>query len=60
MKKKFETRAIHIGQKPEKLYGSISLPIYQTSTFKQEEFGEYTYYPPPIKDYFHLKLLKQP
>jgi cystathionine beta-lyase/cystathionine gamma-synthase len=43
MKKKFETRAIHIGQKPEKLYGSVSLPIYQTSTFKQEEFGEYTY-----------------
>ncbi len=43
MKKKFETRAIHIGQKPENLYGSVSLPIYQTSTFKQEEFGEYTY-----------------
>jgi cystathionine beta-lyase/cystathionine gamma-synthase len=43
MKKKFETRAIHVGQKPEKLYGSVSLPIYQTSTFKQEEFGEYVY-----------------
>jgi len=43
MKKKFETRAIHVGQKPEKLYGSVSLPIYQTSTFKQEEFGEYIY-----------------
>ena len=43
MKKKFETRAIHVGQKPEELYGSVSLPIYQTSTFKQEEFGEYTY-----------------
>ena len=42
-KKKFETRAIHVGQKPEKLYGSVSLPIYQTSTFKQEEFGEYKY-----------------
>jgi len=43
MKKKFETRAIHVGQKPEELYGSVSLPIYQTSTFKQKEFGEYTY-----------------
>ena len=43
MKKKFETRAIHVGQNPEELYGSVSLPIYQTSTFKQEEFGEYTY-----------------
>ena len=43
MKKKFETRAIHVGQKPEELYGAVSLPIYQTSTFKQEEFGEYTY-----------------
>ena len=43
MKKKFETRAIHVGQNPEELYGSVSLPLYQTSTFKQEEFGEYTY-----------------
>ena len=43
MKKKFETRAIHVGQKPEELYGSVSLPLYQTSTFKQEEFGEYIY-----------------
>ena len=43
MKKKFETRAIHVGQKPEKLYGSVSLPIYQTSTFKQNKIGEYIY-----------------
>jgi len=41
--KKFSTRAIHKGQKPEKLYGSVSLPIYATSTFEQEEFGEYIY-----------------
>ena len=41
--KKFETKAIHVGQKPEKLYGAVSLPIYQTSTFKQNEFGEYIY-----------------
>ena len=43
MKKKFETRVIHEGQVPEKEFGSISKPIYQTSTFKQDEFGEYIY-----------------
>ena len=41
--KKFSTKSIHKGQKPEKLYGSVSLPIYLSSTFKQEEFGEYIY-----------------
>ena len=41
--KKFNTKAIHIGQEPEKLYGAVSLPIYLTSTFKQQEFGEYEY-----------------
>ena len=41
--KKFNTKAIHIGQAPEKLYGAVSLPIYLTSTFKQKEFGEYEY-----------------
>ena len=40
---KFNTKAVHKGQKPEKLYGSVSLPIYQTSTFKQNEIGEYIY-----------------
>ena len=41
--KKFETKAIHVGQDPDKIYGSVSLPIYQSSTFKQKEFGEYIY-----------------
>ena len=41
--KKFSTKSIHVGQTPEKLYGSVSLPLYLTSTFKQEEFGEYIY-----------------
>ena len=40
---KFNTKTVHVGQKPEKLYGSISLPIYQTSTFKQNKVGEYIY-----------------
>ena len=43
MKKKFETRVIHEGQIPEKEFGSISKPIYQTSTFKQDDFAEYIY-----------------
>ena len=41
--KNFSTKAIHVGQNPDKLYGAVSLPIYLTSTFKQEEFGEYEY-----------------
>ena len=41
--KKFSTKSIHKSQKPEKLYGSVSLPIYLSSTFRQEEFGEYIY-----------------
>ena len=42
-KKNFNTKVIHEGQKPEEPFGSISLPIYQTSTFKQNEFGEYIF-----------------
>ena len=43
MKKKFSTRVIHEGQIPEKEFGSVSKPIYQTSTFKQDDFAEYIY-----------------
>jgi cystathionine beta-lyase/cystathionine gamma-synthase len=35
----FETRAIHEGQDPDPATGSITVPIYQTSTFAQEEVG---------------------
>ena len=42
-KKNFNTKVIHEGQKPEEPFGAVSLPIYQTSTFKQNEFGEYIY-----------------
>lgn len=37
---RFETRAIHAGQEPEALYGSVNVPIYQTSTFAQPSVGE--------------------
>ena len=35
----FETRAIHEGQQPDPATGSITVPIYQTSTFEQEAVG---------------------
>ncbi len=35
----FETRAIHEGQEPDPATGAIITPIYQTSTFVQDEVG---------------------
>ena len=32
----FETRAIHAGQEPDPLTGSVNVPIYQTSTYAQD------------------------
>lgn len=43
---RFETRAIHVGQEPDPATGAVVVPIYQTSTFKQEDptvRGEYIY-----------------
>src|SRR5215210_5836165 len=36
----FETRAIHDGQEPDPATGSLIVPIYQTSTYAQEEVGK--------------------
>ncbi|HJP87654.1 MAG TPA: PLP-dependent transferase [Candidatus Limnocylindrales bacterium] len=36
----FETLAVHAGQEPDELTGSVSPPIYQTSTFRQPAVGE--------------------
>ncbi|MGH2540155.1 MAG: cystathionine gamma-synthase [Actinomycetota bacterium] len=36
---RFETRAIHAGQDPDAAYGSVNVPIYQTSTYAQPEVG---------------------
>ncbi len=36
---KFETIAIHAGQRPDKAYGAVTVPIYQTSTFAFEDIG---------------------
>src|SRR3954464_3803927 len=35
----FETRAIHAGQEPDPATGAVITPIYQTSTYVQEEVG---------------------
>jgi cystathionine gamma-lyase/cystathionine beta-lyase len=36
---RFETIAIHSGERPDKTYGAISVPIYQTSTFAFADVG---------------------
>lgn len=38
---KFSTKAIHIGQEPDELTGSVTVPLYQTSTYAQEEIGKH-------------------
>ena len=37
---RFETLAIHAGERPDRKYGAISTPIYQTSTFAFEAVGK--------------------
>jgi cystathionine gamma-synthase len=43
---RFETAAIHAGQDPDELYGSVNVPIYQTSTYAQPSVGK-----PKVFDY---------
>lgn len=40
----FATDAIHVGQEPDPTTGAIIVPIYQTSTFVQEELGKHKGY----------------
>ena len=40
----FSTDAIHVGQEPDPSTGSIVPPIYQTSTYVQEELGKHKGY----------------
>ena len=40
----FETRAIHEGQDPDPATGALTTPIYQTSTYVQEEVGKHKGY----------------
>lgn len=39
---KFATKAIHVGQEPEKLTGAVTVPLFQTSTYAQIEIGKHT------------------
>lgn len=43
---RFDTAAIHAGQDPEPLFGSVNVPIYQTSTYAQDAVGT-----PKVWDY---------
>ncbi|MEX0983586.1 MAG: cystathionine gamma-synthase [Actinomycetota bacterium] len=43
---RFDTRAIHAGQDPDAVYGSVNVPIYQTSTYVQDAVGD-----PKVWDY---------
>ena len=36
---KFSTKTIHAGQTPDKETGAVTVPIYQTSTYKQDEIN---------------------
>jgi len=40
----FSTDAIHAGQKPDLETGAVITPIYQTSTYAQDEFGKHKGY----------------
>ena len=40
----FSTRAIHAGQPPDPTTGSVAVPIYQTSTYVQDELGRHKGY----------------
>ena len=41
---RFATRAVHAGQVPEPLAGAVMTPIYQTSTYVQEQLGRHKGY----------------
>ncbi len=40
MKYRFETKAIHAGQKPEEVTGSVNIPIFQTATYSNKKLGQ--------------------
>ncbi|HET6512470.1 MAG TPA: cystathionine gamma-synthase [Candidatus Kapabacteria bacterium] len=40
----FSTKAIHVGQEPEGITGAVTVPIFQTSTYAQQELGEHVKY----------------
>lgn len=41
---RFETRAIHDGQRPDPVTGAVVVPVYQTSTYQQDAIGKHKGY----------------
>ena len=41
---RFETRAIHSGQDPDSATGAVIVPVYQTSTYRQDAIGKHKGY----------------
>src|SRR3954471_21118116 len=58
----FSTRAIHDGQEPDPATGAVSVPIYATSTYVQDELGkpkmgyEYARVSNPTRDRIQVNL----
>ena len=57
----FSTRAIHAGQEPDPATGAVTVPIYATSTYVQEELGrhkgyEYSRVSNPTRDHLETNL----
>ena len=58
----FATRAVHVGQEPEKLTGAVAVPIYATSTYAQDGIGkprlgyEYSRVTNPTRDRLEISL----
>src|SRR6267378_505460 len=57
----FATRAIHDGQEPDPSTGAVSVPIYATSTYVQDELGkhrgyEYARVSNPTRDRLEINL----
>jgi cystathionine beta-lyase/cystathionine gamma-synthase len=58
---RFETRAIHAGQEPDEQTGSVTVPIYQTSTYRQYAVGinkgyEYARFSNPTRNALEVAL----
>src|SRR5947207_3982336 len=57
----FATKSIHTGQEPDPLTGAVTVPIYATSTYLQEEIGkhkgyEYARVSNPTRDRLEINL----
>src|SRR5260370_7976949 len=56
----FATNAIHVGQEPDPATGAIVAPIYQTSTYINEELGKNKGYDYARTNHPNRKALERP